>query len=177
MKRFRALLCLVVMPILVAALCTATASANTITRTFTTISGTFFDAPAAANCGFPLYVTINGSFKQTNYVDNTGRLVKSIITDVAGPFTLTITNPATGKSVTSQSAPIAEILTFNPDGSLASDTINGAFFNYVARGVGTILIRTGRLVYDGSGNLIFEAGPHDFTGQDYAPFCAYIADP
>jgi hypothetical protein len=154
-----------------------TASANTTTTTFTTISDTFFDAAAAEVCGFPIFATINGSFKQTNYYDNSGSLVKSIITDFGGPFYVRITNPETGKYVTSQSAAIAEILTFNPDGSLASDTIAGIYINDIVPGLGTIRQRIGRVVFDGNGNLVFEAGQQDFTVQDAAAFCAYMADP
>ena len=155
----------------------ATASANSRTTTLTTISGTFFDTSAAEACGFPIFATVNGSFKQTNYYDNSGRLVKSIITDFGGPFYVRISNPETGKYVTSQSAAIAEILRFNPDGSLASDAIAGIYFNDVVPGLGTIRQRIGRVVFDGNGNLVFEAGQQDFTAQDAEAFCAYMLDP
>ncbi len=54
-------------------------------------------------CGFPLDVHVQGSFKHTEFFDTSGTLVKVIETNTGGPFTITITNPANGKTATTES--------------------------------------------------------------------------
>jgi hypothetical protein len=51
--------------------------------------------------------------------------------------------------------------------------LNGVF---TVPGEGRIALETGRLVIDGSGNVVFEAGPHDVFGSDpdVARLCAYL---
>ena len=160
---------------------TTAAGANTVTRTVITVNtpppGDLFPEATAA-CGFPVYLTASGSFKIESYFDNNGTLLKTISTLIGGPFTVTASNPVTGKSATTRTEPFAEITTFNSDGSVASISESGMNFNFVAPGVGSLLLAAGRLVADGNGNLIFEAGPHALLDPNTTSrFCAYLASP
>jgi hypothetical protein len=61
---------------------------------------------------------------------------------------------------------------------VASESLNGLLSNFVAPGVGSLLLTTGRLVFDGNGNLIFEAGLHALLDPNpWSRFCDYLADP
>lgn len=168
MRRVALLLSILALPLAV----TATAAANTTQTEVVTVHQT---DPFPA-CSFPLELRVDGSFKVTSYFDNSGTLLKGIVTNFRGPLTLTATNPANGKSTTTQSQTFVDFVTFNPDGSVASESLNGLIYNFVAPGLGTILHSTGRLVF-ANGTLIFEAGPHAFIDQNTAAFCNYMADP
>ena len=160
---------------------TTAARANTVTRTVVTVNipppGDLWPEATSA-CGFPVYLTGGGSFKVTSYFDNSGTLLKVIGTLIGGPFRVTASNPVTGKSATTQTEPFADITIFNSDGSVASESLNGLLSNFVAPGVGSLLLTTGRLVFDGNGNLMFEAGPHALLDPNaWSRFCDYLADP
>lgn len=161
-----------------------TASAASIERTVVSLHGTQFAPFFSDACGFPIYESFDGSFIVTSHFDNNGTLQKIIITPTGGNFTITASNPATGKSVSATSSPLPETLTFNPDGSLASDSFHGLAANFVVPGVGPMLINTGRAVLDGNGNLVFDAGQvalipgHGIVDQAaFTDFCNYLADP
>jgi hypothetical protein len=52
-------------------------------------------------------------------------------------------------------------------------TLHGEFYAIVAPGVGIIIQDTGTITYDADGNIIFQAGPHEFfTGT--ADFCSIL---
>jgi hypothetical protein len=131
---------------------------------------------ATRACGFPITSTEDGSFKIRSYFNNDGVLEKTILTDFQGHFTVTATNPANGKTATTQAESQVVITYYNPDGSIASESQTGVTFNFTVPGLGSILQATGRLVFE-NGQLVFEAGPHDFRDQNTAAFCAYMADP
>src|SRR5262245_12138231 len=172
MRKLALLLSIIAVPLAF----TATAAANSTQTEIVTEHVTIPFDQATAACGFPVDQRIDGSFKVVSFFDNDGTLLKTIATNFGGPFTVTATNPATGKRATAQSQTLVEIVTFNPDGSVASDSANGLRFNFVVPGLGVILKATGRVVFDGEGNLIFEAGPHAFLDGDTAAFCDYLAD-
>jgi hypothetical protein len=67
----------------------------------------FGDATDA--CGFPVDARIDGSFKVTDYFDNSGTLLKEIVNNFGGPFTITAVNPANGKSTTTSLRPSSEL--------------------------------------------------------------------
>jgi hypothetical protein len=161
-----------------------TATAASTERAVVPLHGTQLAPFFTEACGFPIYETFDGTIVVTSHFDNNGTLQKIVITPTDGNFTLTASNPATGKSVSATSSPLPEILTFNPDGSLASDSFSGLAANFVVPGVGPILINTGRAVWDGNGNLVFDAGQvaltpgHGIVDQDaFTAFCNYLADP
>ena len=167
MRRLALLLSIIALPLAL----TATAVANTTQSQIVTIHQTDPFGDATAACGFPIDLRADGSFEITDYFDNSGTLFKEIDHPFGGPFTLTAINPANGKSTTTQSQTFVQITKFNPDGSIASVSVNGLVYNFVVPGLGTILHSTGRLVFDANGNLVFEAGPHAFRDQNTADFC------
>lgn len=173
MRRLALLLIIVAVPLAV----TATAAANSTQTEVVTIHDTFEFGDATDACGFPVDIRVDGSFKVTDYFDNSGTLLKEIITIFRGPFTVTAINPANGKSTTTQSQSFVSITHFNPDGSVASASNSGVIYNFVVPGLGTILHSTGRLVFDSNFDLVFEAGPHDFENGNTAAFCNYLAGP
>jgi len=171
--RLALLLSIIALPLAV----TATAAANTRQTQIVTVHETQPFVPATNACGFPVDLREDGSFEVTDFYDNSGTLFKEIVHNFGGPFTVTATNPANGKSVTTRSETFVSITTFNPDGSVASSSDSGLIFNFVVPGLGTILQAIGRRVFDANGDLIFIAGPHDFHDQNTAAFCSYMADP
>jgi hypothetical protein len=173
MQRLALLLCLVALPLAIA----ATAAANSTQSQIVTFHETNPFGPATVACGFPIDLRTDGSFEITDYYDNSGTLFKEIVHNHGGPFTVTAINPANGKSTTTRSQTVVEITYFNPDGSIVSESGSGLSFNFHVAGLGTILQVTGRLVRDGDGNVVFEAGPHDFHDQNTDAFCSYMADP
>lgn len=120
-------------------------------------------------CGFPLESHLEGSFKRTEFFDTSGTLVKVIETNTGGPFTVTVTNPANGKTATTQSQ--TRVL-------VATDTqrISGIVGNFVLPGTGTILMDVGTVVFDSNGNVLSIAGPHTGLTGDVERFCAALGD-
>jgi hypothetical protein len=173
MRTLALLLIIVAVPLAV----TATAAANTIRTEVVTVHDTFDFGEAAEACGFPVDIRVDGSFKVTDYFDNSGNLSKEIITPVGGPFTVTAINPANGKSTTTQAQSFVSIVQFNPDGSVASASNSGPIYNFIVPGLGTILQSTGRLVFDSNSDIVFVAGPNDFDTGNTTAFCNYLADP
>src|SRR5262245_3091351 len=120
-------------------------------------------------CGFPLESHLEGSFKRTEFFDTSGTLVKVIETNTGGPFTVTVTNPANGKTATTQSQ--TRVL-------VATDTvrISGVVGNFVLPGTGTILMDVGTVVFDSNGNILMFGGPHTGLTGDVERFCTAMAD-
>ena len=174
MRKLALLLSIIALPLVL----TAMAAANSQTMTFVTLHETDPFPAATAACGFPINLREDGSFKVTDFFDNSGALSKEIVTNFGGPFTVTAINPANGKSVTTQSETEVTIATFNPDGSLASFQDSGVLFIFNVQGLGNILQAVGHRVFDPqTGVPIFIAGPHDFHDQNTDAFCSYMADP
>jgi hypothetical protein len=154
----------------------ATAGANTVTTRVFTDNFTVLAGNLVTACGFPIYRTNVGTRKDTSYFDNNGVLVKEVITNFGGPYTLTLTNPANGKSLTAHRSVVVS-LTYNPDGTVASQTMSGLVWNFVAPGFGTILQIIGRWGFDATGDEFFVGGQFDLRDQNTGAFCAYMADP
>jgi hypothetical protein len=153
------------------------ASASAAASTTTTIVHVDVSFSETDTCGFQLDWHLQGSFKDTQFFDSSGTLVKLIETNTGGPFTVTITNPANDKTATTRSQTVVGILTINPDGSLNTVTQNGIVFNFVLPGTGTIAMDVGTVVFDSEGNLLKIGGPHQLLVGDVAGFCAAVADP
>ncbi len=121
-------------------------------------------------CGFPLDVHVQGSFKHTEFFDTSGTLVKVIETNTDGPFTITITNPANGKTATTESQTFVVVAT-DPV------RVSGIVGNFVLPGTGTILMDVGTVVFDSNGDILMIGGPHQELMGDVEGFCAAMADP
>ena len=157
MRRVAILFSTVVVPLAL----TASAVAATVTRTvdFTSETEPFYA------CSFPLTATYTGSIAMTK-IDR-GTTTQLIFTTVK-PTTITVTNPANGKTATGKAA-YGEILKIT-DTSF-TDHQNGLILNFVLPGQGGVL----QVI----GNIDFSATT--FSGRDTrgdtTAFCNYLADP
>lgn len=116
-------------------------------------------------CSFPLSATFSGTVRLTEI--ETPNAVQLLFTAV-GPTTVTVTNPANGKSITGMGQTAGEILRFT-DSSFV-DHLNGVTLNFVLPGLGGVL----QVI----GNFNFADGT--FSGRntrgDTTAFCNYLAD-
>ena len=117
-------------------------------------------------CDFPLIASFGGTIQMT-VIEKTDS-VQLIFTPV-GPQTITVTNPANGKSITGMGQTAGEILQISESSFV--DHLNGITLNFVLPGVGGVL----QVI----GNLNFADGT--FSGRntrgDTTAFCSYLADP
>ena len=125
-------------------------------------------------CGFPTIAHIEGVLKTKTYVDDAGNVVRQVL-NVQQSFTITYTNPANGKSIsTVLGGPV--FVEYHPDGSF-TQTVAGRERLYVAPGEGPVASQVGRLVVhvapDGTVTTLFEAGRWDESV--FPGICAYLA--
>jgi hypothetical protein len=119
-------------------------------------------------CNFPLIASFSGTVQMTK-IDNEDSL--QLIFTPIGPQTITVTNPANGKSITGigPNSPSGEILKIS-DRSFV-DHLNGISLNFVLPGVGGVL----QVI----GNVNFADGT--FSGRDTrgdtTAFCNFLAGP
>jgi hypothetical protein len=119
-------------------------------------------------CNFPLIASFTGTVQVTE-IDNKG-WVQLIFTPV-GPQTITVTNPANGKSITGIGAnsPSGEIIKTSE--SWFVDHLNGISLNFVLPGSG------GVLQVIGSVNFADNTFSGRNTSGDTTAFCNYLASP
>lgn len=136
------------------------------------VSGTFTNT---FDCPFPLEETVSGSIKDMLYLDVDGNPVKEILTaQFGGPVTVSWTNLATGKTLTShQAAPLT--FYYGPDGSPVEARNVGLLFHVAIPGEGNVLLDVGRVVFRRGQGLVFSAGPHQEQSGDTAAFCAALS--
>jgi hypothetical protein len=146
------------------------ASANTVEVHFTTVDETRLITDI---CAFDVQEHAVGTFKVIDFFDDSGNIIKSILTNFGGPYTLTVS--ANGVTLTSQTVTTVIIVTFNPDGSLNTISVTGLNQNFVLPGGGTVFLDAGRIVLDSNGNIIFEAGPHPGFHGDFDSLCAALS--
>jgi hypothetical protein len=144
--------------------------------------GLFAAAPAAADppettiilfddltiedftCGFLIVEVFDGTVKITTYVDDEGNPTR---VRIAALFQGTLTNPDTSESIRGQQ----ELIIF-VDLEESRETWAGLRFRAVFAGAGAVLLDAGRLVFDETGEILFEAGPHQVVHNDFAAYCA-----
>jgi len=125
-------------------------------------------------CGFPVVIHSEGVFTTWNYFDESGNLVRQRL-HVEQSFTVTWSNPANGKSISSVlGGPVVN--EFAVDGTL-TQTVNGHERLFIARSEGPIAKQVGKIVFvvapDGTETIPFVAGHWDL---DITPeLCAYLA--
>ena len=174
MRRLALLLAAVALPFALAATATAAAPVTTIISA----DGVPHLSPRFSNiCGFPIYRTETGTFKETSFYDNSGTLLRVEDRSYGGPYSVTLTNPATGRSTTTQSSAFQSTFIYNPDGSLASLSRSGVFFNFTAPGEGTLLRSVGHEAVDVASDTFFDAGVNDIASGNTAALCNYLATP
>jgi hypothetical protein len=125
-------------------------------------------------CSFETSMTEQGTFKVADYYDNSGTLYRTIVTSY-GQLTLTITNPANGKTVTTQNESQVIIVDWLPDGSREQIRRIGISFAFTYPGSGVVMLNTGYLEYDYLTGEMRIAGPHDLVTWNTDALCAAIA--
>jgi hypothetical protein len=117
-------------------------------------------------CNFGLIASFSGTIQMTE-IDKTDS-VQLIFTPV-GPQTITVTNPANGKSITGMGQTAGEILQISESSFV--DHLNGITLNFVLPGVGGVLQVIGN----------FNFAEDTFSGRntrgDTTAFCNYLAGP
>jgi hypothetical protein len=132
-----------------------------------------FTAPTPF-CAFPTIVHSEGILTTKTYLDESGNVVREVL-NVQRSFTITYTNPANGKSIsTVLGGPVR--IGYHPDGSF-TQTITGRERLYNAPGEGVVAKQVGRLVVhvsaDGTVVTLHEAGRWD--DSVFPGICAYLA--
>jgi hypothetical protein len=117
-------------------------------------------------CGFLIVEVFDGTVRITTYVDDQGNPTRIRI---AALFQGTLTNPATSESIRGQQ----ELIIFLDLDEPAQETWAGLRFRAVFAGAGAVLLDAGRLVFDAdTGEVFFEAGPHQVFHEDFEAYCA-----
>lgn len=125
-------------------------------------------------CGFPVLVHSEGVFTLWQYLDDSGAVVRERY-HVERAFTVTWTNPANGKSISSVlGGPV--FTEYFADGSI-TQIVAGRERLFIARGDGPIAAQVGRIVFHvapgGTETVPFVAGQWDL---DITPeLCEYLA--
>src|SRR5829696_7960304 len=95
-------------------------------------------------CGFPVVLHSEGVFTIWQYLDDSGAVVRERY-HVERAFTVTWSNPANGKSITSVlGGPV--FVDYNPDGSF-TQIVAGRERLFIARGEGPVATQVGRIVF------------------------------
>jgi hypothetical protein len=165
---------LALVPALAAALAFTTAGtavANTRQTTVIEFDGTL---PDTGFCDFPVSDTEQGTFIVADLFDRDGVLYRTIVTSF-GQLTLTFTNPANGKSTTTQNESQVIIVDWLPDGSRETIRRMGVSFAFTYPGQGVILLQTGFFERDYLTGWTLAAGPHDLFEGDFDDLCAALA--
>lgn len=91
-------------------------------------------------------------------------------------LTVTFSNAVTGKSVP-ESFHLVQTITFGTPGdfSTVTTTITGQLAKVTLPGSGIILLDAGKIVFDANGNIVFEAGKHQYVHAQVAKLCAALA--
>lgn len=129
------------------------------------------DFTDTSDCGFPVHWHITGEFHEVDQYDASGAPIQTIVTQGHGAVQVS----ATAKGVTlGGTAPqnYVDKITYNPDGSIATQSWIGIFLQITVPGEGTVLAQVGRLVFDAEYNVLFQAGPNQDFGGDHVEYCA-----
>jgi hypothetical protein len=122
-------------------------------------------------CGFPITFDESGTYKVKTFYDAQGNPVRSILSNFNARYNATAT--ANGKTL-STNYPLAVITSFEKDLRLELGLRNA----YRVPGAGVVLLDAGRVIIDrATGDVLFEAGQHQFLEGDADAFCNYFADP
>lgn len=118
------------------------------------------------SCGFLIVEVFDGTLTTTTFLDADGDPIRA---QVRIFLQGTLTNPATGESIRGQE----ELVIFRDFQVPSERTWVGLRFRAVFPGAGALLLDAGRLVFDtATGEVSFEAGPHQVFHEDFAAYCA-----
>lgn len=121
----------------------------------------------STSCDFPFLEVFDGRVTITTFFDSAGDAT-SVRFHL--PFQGRLTNEATGESVQAQ-----QVLNDTLNLENGTETFAGLRFRAVFPGIGAVLLDAGRVVFDETGAVVFEAGPHQVVNEDFAEFCAAFA--
>jgi hypothetical protein len=128
------------------------------------IDDTFIDDGASAACGFPVTATDQGTGHFQLFFDSHGNpSYVDVEEHVTGNFT------ANGLTVPTASDNMKRYNLVN-----GADTEQGIEIRVSLPHGGILYIDRGRLVFDGNGNLVSEAGPHPSLHGDFPGLCAAL---
>jgi hypothetical protein len=119
-------------------------------------------------CGFPITFHDSGTYKITTFYDKAGNPVKSILTNFNDRFVETAT--ANGKTLLANYPTV--FITALPSEAYVQ---LGLRANYTVPGTGVVALDAGHISFDSSGEVLFEAGPHDLLNGSADAFCDYFA--
>ena len=156
---------------LAATIAAPTASANTRQTTVIEFEGT---NPDTGFCDFPVSDTEQGTFIVADQFDDDGVLFRTIVTSF-GQLTLTLTNPANGKSTITHNESQVIIIDWAADGSREMVRRMGVSFAFTYPGAGVILLQVGYFERDYVKGSRFVAGPHDILEGAFDALCAALA--
>jgi hypothetical protein len=124
-----------------------------------------FDQFDTTSCSFPFHEIGDGFVSRTVFVDENGTPTR-IRTHVDG----VAVNEANGKT-----AQLQENLVIETDLDSDERTWSGIRIKATMPAGGALLIDAGRVIFDASGEVIFEAGRHQLIHEDFAAFCEAMA--
>jgi hypothetical protein len=119
------------------------------------------------SCDFPFLEEFEGRISITTFFDSEGNPIR---VHLHLPFDGTLTNPATGTSVSA-----TQDLIVVEDLEVGTTTFVGVRFRVNFPGLGHVLLDVGKVVFDADGNVIFEAGPHQVINEDFEAFCEALS--
>ena len=125
-------------------------------------------------CGFPVLVHSEGVFTAWQYLDETGTVVRERW-HVERAFTVTWTNPANGKSISSVlGGPV--FTEYFADGSI-TQVVAGRERLFIARGEGPVAMQVGRIVFhvDPAGTETVPFATPQWDLDINPELCAYLA--
>jgi hypothetical protein len=125
-------------------------------------------------CGFPVEVHSEGIFTRWVYLDDAANVVRERW-HVEHAFTVTWTNPANGKSISSVlGGPV--FTEFFPDGSI-TQVVAGRERLFIARGEGPVAMQVGRIVFhvDAGGTETVPFATPRWDLDINPELCAYLA--
>lgn len=162
MQKVRSLVAIVFMAVTIIG--TGSSSAFAVPPERVVLIDTNFLTLPDINCGtFTLHDTMHSERVQiTTSFDGEGNPIRVMI---HGTFHGVLTK-STGESFTDHAA-LNNTIDL-PTGQLAG---TGLVFRYIRSGEGVIYAEIGRKVFDADGNVIFNAGPDDFTQGGFAALC------
>ena len=156
---------------LAAMIAAPTTLGNTRETTLVAFDGT---NPDTGFCDFPVSDTEQGTFIVADQFDDDGVLFRTIVTSF-GQLTLTLTNPANGKSTVTHNESQVIIVDWAADGSREMVRRMGVSFAFTYPGAGVILLQVGYFERDYVNGWRFVAGPHDLLEGDFDALCTALA--
>jgi hypothetical protein len=119
--------------------------------------------PESSVCGFPISAELTGDGTFEIFMDANGDFIRAQLhLRITGSLTANGLSVRFGRSINQF---------FELDGTV---TEVGLVFRDSMPGTGVVLMDRGRLVFDGEGQLVFEAGPHPQLHGDYGTLCAAL---